>query len=61
MIEITVHRQSIVHSMVEYNDGSIIAQLGCPDMRLMIKYALLYPRHKADNETNYCQKCCFPV
>ena len=52
-IDVVVHKQSIVHSMVEFNDGSIIAQLGCPDMHLMIKYALLYPEHREDKETKY--------
>ena len=42
-IEVVVHSQSIVHSMVRYADGSIIAQMGLPDMRLPIQYALLYP------------------
>ncbi len=42
-IEVIVHPQSIVHSMVEYKDGSIIAQLGSTDMRLPIQYALSYP------------------
>ena len=42
-IEIAVHPQSIVHSMVEFVDGSIKAQLGLPDMRLPIRYALNYP------------------
>jgi 1-deoxy-D-xylulose-5-phosphate reductoisomerase len=42
-IQIVVHRQSIVHSMVQFRDGAIVAQLGCPDMRLPIQYALLYP------------------
>ncbi len=42
-IEVTVHPQSIVHSMVEFNDGSIKAQLGVPDMRHPIQYALFYP------------------
>ncbi len=42
-IEVVVHRQSIIHSMVEYIDGSVIAQLGLPDMRLPIQYALTYP------------------
>lgn len=47
-IEVVVHPQSIVHSMVEYVDGSIIAQLGSTDMRLPIQYALCYPkRNKA--------------
>ena len=42
-ISIIVHPQSIVHSMVEYVDGSVIAQMGVPDMRLPIQYALSYP------------------
>ncbi|NLC19726.1 MAG: 1-deoxy-D-xylulose-5-phosphate reductoisomerase [Clostridiales bacterium] len=42
-IQVLVHPQSIIHSMVEYIDGSIIAQMGMPDMRLPIQYALLYP------------------
>lgn len=42
-IEILVHRQSIVHSAVETADGAVIAQLGTPDMRLPIQYALTYP------------------
>ncbi len=43
MIEVIVHRESIVHSMVEYKDNGIIAQLGVPDMRYPAKYALTYP------------------
>ncbi|MCD6507894.1 1-deoxy-D-xylulose-5-phosphate reductoisomerase [Candidatus Poribacteria bacterium] len=43
-IDVVVHPQSIVHSMVELVDGSIIAQLGVPDMRTPIQYALTYPR-----------------
>ncbi len=42
-IEVVVHRQSVVHSAVEYNDYSVIAQLGVPDMKIPIQYALLYP------------------
>lgn len=42
-IEVVVHPQSIIHSMVEYIDGAIIAQLGVPDMKLPIQYALFYP------------------
>ncbi len=42
-IDILVHRQSIVHSLVEYIDNSVIAQLGLPDMRIPIQYALTYP------------------
>jgi 1-deoxy-D-xylulose-5-phosphate reductoisomerase len=42
-IEVQIHPQSIIHSMVEYVDGSVIAQLGVPDMRIPIAYALSYP------------------
>ena len=42
-IKVLVHRQSVVHSMVEYRDNGIIAQLGTPDMKLPIQYALTYP------------------
>lgn len=42
-IDVVIHPQSIIHSMVEYRDGSIIAQLGPPDMRLPIQYALSWP------------------
>lgn len=46
-IEVVVHPQSIIHSMVEYVDGSVIAQLGLPDMKLPIQYALTYPERIA--------------
>lgn len=42
-IQVVVHPQSIIHSMVEYEDGSIMAQMGMPDMKLPIQYALFYP------------------
>jgi 1-deoxy-D-xylulose-5-phosphate reductoisomerase len=42
-IQVVVHPQSIIHSMVEYVDGSVIAQMGVPDMKLPIQYALFYP------------------
>ena len=44
-VDVTVHPQSIVHSMVEFADGSLKAQLGLPDMRIPIQYALTYPEH----------------
>ena len=47
-IEVLIHRQSIVHSGIELSDGAVIAQLGTPDMRLPIQYALTYPK-RADN------------
>ncbi len=43
-IDVLVHRQSIVHSMVELTDGAVLAQMGVPDMKLPIQYALTYPR-----------------
>ena len=43
-IEVLVHPQSIVHSAVEYEDGAVIAQMGEPDMRVPIQYALTYPK-----------------
>ncbi len=45
-IQVVVQPQSVIHSMVEYEDGSIMAQLGTPDMRLPIQYALYYPKRK---------------
>ena len=42
-IEIVVHRESVIHSLIEYVDNSVIAQLGVPDMRIPIQYALTYP------------------
>ncbi|MCT4688264.1 1-deoxy-D-xylulose-5-phosphate reductoisomerase [Vallitalea sp.] len=48
-IQVVVHPQSIIHSMVEYNDGSVIAQLGVPDMRIPIQYALNYPKRVENN------------
>ena len=44
-IRVLVHPQSVVHSMVSYRDGSVMAQLGRPDMRVPIQYALTWPRH----------------
>ena len=42
-IDVVVHRESVVHSLVEYDDGAVLAQLGVPDMRVPIQYALTYP------------------
>ncbi len=44
-IDVLIHPQSIIHSMVEYKDGSVISQMGIPDMMTPIAYALAYPRH----------------
>lgn len=48
-IEVVVHPESIIHSMVEFRDGSIMAQLGAPDMRIPIQLALTWP-HRAENQ-----------
>lgn len=45
-IEVVIHPQSIIHSLVEYVDGSVLAQLGAPDMRIPIQHALYYPERK---------------
>lgn len=42
-VSVVIHRQSIVHSLVEYRDGAVLAQMGTPDMRLPIRYAMTYP------------------
>lgn len=49
-IQVVVHPQSIIHSMVEYVDGAVIAQLGLPDMKLPIQYALFYPDRRVMKE-----------
>ncbi|MCL2253999.1 MAG: 1-deoxy-D-xylulose-5-phosphate reductoisomerase [Lachnospiraceae bacterium] len=56
-ITVVIHPQSIIHSMVEYIDGSIIAQLGTPDMKLPIQYALFYPHRMPLNEkrVDFCE------
>ena len=50
-IEVVLHPQSIVHSLVEYSDGSILAQLGSPDMRIPIAYALAFPERITNSAT----------
>tara|TARA_B100002003_G_C13890453_1_gene434263 strand:- start:42 stop:566 length:525 start_codon:yes stop_codon:yes gene_type:complete len=49
-IEVVIHPQSIIHSMVEFDDGSIKAQLAVPDMKLPIQYALLFPDRRFNRE-----------
>ncbi|MHC4955883.1 MAG: 1-deoxy-D-xylulose-5-phosphate reductoisomerase, partial [Planctomycetota bacterium] len=65
-LEAIVHPQSIVHSMVEFVDGSIVAQMGRPDMRLPIQYALTYPKRRAHaffrfDPTDFAQLTFEPV
>jgi 1-deoxy-D-xylulose-5-phosphate reductoisomerase len=45
-IQVVVQPQSIIHSMVQFTDGAVIAQLGTPDMKLPIQYALYYPNRR---------------
>ncbi|MAK06667.1 MAG: 1-deoxy-D-xylulose-5-phosphate reductoisomerase [Marinoscillum sp.] len=52
-IDVIIHPESIIHSMVQFNDGSIIAQLGEPDMRLPIQYALGYPERLNNSYKRY--------
>lgn len=52
-IDVVVHPQSIIHSMVEFNDGSVLAQLGFPSMELPILYALTYPERIHDTGTRF--------
>lgn len=56
-IDVVVHRESIVHSLIEYTDNSVIAQLGMPDMRIPIQYAITYPQRYESpvNELNLSQ------
>lgn len=53
-LDVTVHPQSIVHSMVEFVDGSVILQASLPDMRLPIQYALTYPERLPGQSTGFC-------
>ena len=53
-IEVVVHRESIVHSLVAYRDGAVLAQLGAPDMRVPIQYALTYPERLPGHAPRLC-------
>ena len=55
-MDVLVHPQSVVHSMVELVDGSVIAQLGLPDMQMPIQYAFSYPERWA---SPLPRRCCF--
>src|SRR3989337_3389504 len=52
-IKVVIHPQSIVHSLVEFIDGSIIAQMGATDMKLPIQYALFYPERKVASSNGF--------
>ena len=56
-VQVVVQPQSVIHSMVEYEDGAVIAQLGTPDMKLPIQYALYYPerRYPGGRPAGFCK------
>ena len=60
-LRVVIHRQSIVHSMVEYHDGAVLAQLGTPDMRLPIRYALTYPNRSPSAQPPLDLFACPPL
>jgi 1-deoxy-D-xylulose-5-phosphate reductoisomerase len=53
-IEVVIHKESIIHSLVAYHDGAVLAQLGTPDMRLPIQYALTYPERLPGHAPRIC-------
>lgn len=60
-VSVVVHRQSIVHSLVEYRDGAVLAQLGTPDMKLPIRYALTFPDRTESPEPPLDLLSCPPL
>ena len=60
-VDVVIHRQSIVHSMVEFRDGAVLAQLGTPDMRLPIRYALTWPNRAASQLPGLDLLSCPPL
>lgn len=60
-IDVVVHRESIVHSLVVYRDGAVLAQLGTPDMRVPIQYALTYPERLLGHAPRVCWNTLSPL
>ena len=60
-VDVVIHRQSIVHSLVEFRDGAVLAQLGTPDMRLPIRYALTWPARCESQEPPLDLLSCPPL
>ena len=60
-VDVVIHRQSIVHSLVEYHDGAVLAQLGTPDMRLPIRYAMTYPERGVNHAEPLDLLTCPPL
>ena len=60
-VSVVIHRQSIVHSLVEYRDGAILAQLGTPDMRLPIRYAMTHPERAESPAESLDLLACPPL
>ncbi|MBQ5799113.1 MAG: 1-deoxy-D-xylulose-5-phosphate reductoisomerase, partial [Oscillospiraceae bacterium] len=60
-VDAVIHRQSIIHSLVEYHDGAMLAQLGTPDMKLPIRYALTYPARATSPDAPLDLLSCPPL
>lgn len=60
-VNVIIHRQSIIHSMVEFTDGAVLAQMGTPDMRLPIRYALTYPERRKSEQPSLDLLACPPL
>mgnify|MGYP005808353589 CR=1 FL=1 len=60
-VQVVIHRESIIHSMVEYRDGAVLAQMGAPDMRLPIQYAMTHPYRKASPAQKLDLLTCGPL
>jgi 1-deoxy-D-xylulose-5-phosphate reductoisomerase len=60
-VDVVIHRQSVIHSMVEFRDGAVLAQMGTPDMRLPIRYALTYPARGENPEPPLDLLTCPPL
>jgi len=60
-VSVVIHRQSIIHSLVEYHDGAMLAQMGTPDMKLPIRYAMTYPERAASPDQPLDLLTCPPL
>ena len=60
-VDAVIHRQSIIHSLVEYTDGALLAQLGTPDMKLPIRYAMTYPKRSVSPDKPLDLLSCPPL
>ena len=60
-VEAVIHRQSVIHSLVEFQDGALLAQLGAPDMKLPIRYAMTWPLRAPSSEQPLDLLTCGPL